>query len=533
MISLVLYGRNDSYGYNLHKRVSLSLNCMSEVLSDPGDEILFVDYNTPDDFPTFPEAIQDTLTDKAKRHLRILRVRPTVHARLAGKTHLLVVEPIARNVAVRRSNPTNRWILSTNTDMIFVPRRSRSLTDIVRNLPKGYYGIPRFELPETLWESLDRRNPQGAITALDHWGWQFHLNDIVLGVPSIRFDAPGDFQLIERADLFAYHGFHEGMLRGWHVDSNIAKRLHLVYAEVGELTDQLFGYHCDHTRQVTPMHRRNAPENNLTTFVYDVLRPDVPEQAESWGCPCDEIEEIRLNKSTGDIYVRALNQLLPEPLVRMAETAYVAETHDQYGYVPEHVLPYLLDLFASAPRARSVAWVGSPGRLFDLFSDGWRQLGFSGDLLVATEPGDAAADDPWNDRPWIRRIALDAMIEAADAFVFDFARSNGEGLTPGTEPADGLAARRLMAHLDAVIKAELVRRAVGLAPRRIIGVNAIHNRFEKAFARYVNVARTPFNMRIRHGYVDLGRGIIDPLRSKSGLFLRRVRRLLLERPTRH
>lgn len=173
MISLVLYGRNDSYGYNLHKRVSLSLNCMSEVLSDPGDEILFVDYNTPDDFPTFPEAIQDTLTDKAKRHLRILRVRPTVHARLAGKTHLPVVEPIARNVAVRRSNPTNRWILSTNTDMIFVPRRSRSLTDIVRNLPKGYYGIPRFELPETLWESLDSRNPQGAITALDHWAGNF------------------------------------------------------------------------------------------------------------------------------------------------------------------------------------------------------------------------------------------------------------------------------------------------------------------------------------------------------------------------
>jgi len=27
----------------------------------PDDEILFVDYNTPDDFPTFPEAIRDTL----------------------------------------------------------------------------------------------------------------------------------------------------------------------------------------------------------------------------------------------------------------------------------------------------------------------------------------------------------------------------------------------------------------------------------------------------------------------------------------
>ena len=57
MISIVLYGRNDNYGYNLHKRAALSFNCMAEVLQEEGDEILFVDYNTPDDFPTFPEAI--------------------------------------------------------------------------------------------------------------------------------------------------------------------------------------------------------------------------------------------------------------------------------------------------------------------------------------------------------------------------------------------------------------------------------------------------------------------------------------------
>jgi hypothetical protein len=66
MISIVLYGRNDSYGYNLHKRAALSFNCMAELLTDENDEILFVDYNTPDDFPTFPEAIQDTLTPLAR-----------------------------------------------------------------------------------------------------------------------------------------------------------------------------------------------------------------------------------------------------------------------------------------------------------------------------------------------------------------------------------------------------------------------------------------------------------------------------------
>ena len=177
MLSLILYGRNDNYGYNLHKRAALSLNCMAEVLEDPTDEILFVDYNTPDDFPTFPEAIQDTLTESARRKLRIFRVRPHIHNRLKGKTRLVAIEPISRNVAVRRSNPGNRWILSTNTDMIFVTRSRRSLSDLVRQLPKRVYGAPRIEIPETLWESLDRLDPVNAIEQVRDWGSSLHLNE--------------------------------------------------------------------------------------------------------------------------------------------------------------------------------------------------------------------------------------------------------------------------------------------------------------------------------------------------------------------
>ncbi len=158
MISLVLYGRNDNYGYNLHKRAALSLNCMAEVLTGQDDEILFVDYNTPDDFPTFPEAIQDTLTASAKAKLRILRVRPEVHRRLfAKKTHLIALEPISRNAAIRRSNPNNRWILSSNTDMIFVPREGRSLTDAVAGLQDGFYCAPRLEIPKPLGRPVRSR----------------------------------------------------------------------------------------------------------------------------------------------------------------------------------------------------------------------------------------------------------------------------------------------------------------------------------------------------------------------------------------
>ena len=67
VISIILYGRNDAHGYNLHRRAALSLNCLAEVLTDADDEIVFVDYNTPDELPTFVEAIADTLTDRVPR----------------------------------------------------------------------------------------------------------------------------------------------------------------------------------------------------------------------------------------------------------------------------------------------------------------------------------------------------------------------------------------------------------------------------------------------------------------------------------
>ena len=148
MISVVAYGRNDQSGYNPHRRVALSLNCIAEVLTDSTDEILFVDYNTPDELPTLPEALADTLTERCRTRLRVFRVRADLHeARFGQVTHLPIVEPLARNVAVRRGNPANRWLLMTNTDMVFVPHHRSGLTGISETLRDGFYVIPRFERP--------------------------------------------------------------------------------------------------------------------------------------------------------------------------------------------------------------------------------------------------------------------------------------------------------------------------------------------------------------------------------------------------
>ena len=417
MISVVLYGRNDNYGYNLHKRAALSLNCIAEVLKRPTDEIIFVDYNTPDDFPTFPEAIIDTLTDTARRMLRILRVRPSVHERFRAKTRLVAIEPVARNVGVRRSRPENRWVLSTNTDMIFVPRKGNSISDLVEDLPNGFYHAPRIEIPETLWESLDRRDAEGIIAKVREWGSTLHLNEIVLGAETIRYDAPGDFQLIERQDLFDIHGFNEDMLLGWHVDSNIAKRLHLKYGAVGDIGEQLFGYHCDHTRQITPMHSHARTQNDPSTFIDLVTNPELPMQADTWGCANDEIEEVNLSQGMSRIFVKALEEAIGAPLAEPVIASYTGEYYNKVDYDPRHVMPFLADLFAASPRNSKVAWFGGRLDTLVMFVKVWTKLGRTGKIYCDNKvPPEFRGLDLG-----VEFVPSRILFEHADAFIFDFA----------------------------------------------------------------------------------------------------------------
>jgi hypothetical protein len=513
MISMVLYGRNDSYGYNLHKRAALSLNCMAEVLTEPMDEILFVDYNTPDDYPTFPEAIQDTLTERAKERLRILRVRPAVHARFQKKSHLLTLEPIARNVAVRRSNPENRWILSSNTDMIFVVHKGMSLSSVVKDLPKGFYHLPRFEIPEALWETFDRKDVSSTIDAIRYWARKAHLNEIVLSQPFIRFDGPGDFQLIEREDIFRIHGFDEDMLLGWHVDSNIAKRLYLLHGEVRDLLDHVYGYHCDHTRQVTPAHRGNSVSNDLGAFVDAVERPEKSSQAGTWGCASDNIEEIRLSHTRCTTYFDALKTAIKEEMQEPTTAAYVPDSFDKVTYSPLHVLPFLSDIFVNAPPGTSIGWVGANSEMFELFTDLWTAMGFGGPILVydkfQTALGTRMAVGGTTQKYAV--VDFDAITDKADTLIFDFCVNvSGSQAGDGKTDASNAILDAIGSTFFELVVRERARLAAGFAPRRFVCVNAINNHFESIVSMFVGAARTPFSSRIRQGFVcPPEAGVID------------------------
>ncbi len=517
MISVILYGRNDSHGYNLHKRAAISINCIAEMLPEADDEIIFVDYNTPNDLPTFIEAIYDTLTAKAKTRMRVLRVRPELHARMVEPTHLSALEPHSRNIAIRRSNPRNRWILSTNTDMIFLPRGNvSSLADAVRDLADGQYIVPRFELPEPLWESFPRSDPEAVLRACQELGPKLHLHEIAIRYPYMRFDSPGDFQLVPRQALFDIHGFDEHMIHGWHADSNMCKRLYLFYANRTEsLADRVKAYHCDHTRVATLAHRLDIKlENNLQEFVFGVEDPVAHHQAKTWGVPDEKIEELDFANDPQARFVCALERTLTTPQPH----DYLSDANEARNFVyyhPEHVLPYVAGNLTVYPSDARFAYVGNNPRMLELTARSIAEMGFSrklyyvADLLSAGAGPDCAAPIRAANVPEGASFH-NHLLAGYDLLIFDFGLDlTGLGLGKIARVTDwprqqryGLGA--VGRCLEACATESGVPSRQGKDAPDFLVLNANHHIFQQFVGQFLIAADTPFPTHVRKGRARVG-----------------------------
>ena len=462
MISVIVYGRNDTHGYNPHRRVALSLNCIAEVLTDPDDEILFVDYNTPDELPTLVEAIADTLTNRCLSTLRVLRVRPAVHqARYAAHTHLAVVEPVARNAAARSSNPKNRWLLSTTTDMVLVPMSERSLTATCANLPDGYYGLPRFELPEWLWEQLPRSDPQRAITEISRLGPALQLDETTTSHEEMRFDNPGDFQLVLREEFFAIDGFDETMLLGWHVDTNLSKRMFLRRGSIESLERSIAGYHCNHQRTPTVYHE-TALANDMGRFFHELDREDIPDQRATWGLADEALEFVSLGESANVEFASAVLAASESGRAHPSVRSDATQVALSLEYDSRHVLPFVVDALRTAPRGAAVAYVGANSELEELLA-----------AFLATWSGTMLSIPELDDPP-----SVAALVDTTDVIVVDL----GVDATSFDAPlAEGSGAEFTRARAEVVHAYKLLRRSVArertrlkdlCSPRRFVLVNS-------------------------------------------------------------
>ena len=490
MISVVLYGRNDTHGYNPHRRVALSLNCLAEVLTEEGDEIVFVDYNTPDPLPTLPEALADTLTSRCRSLLRVVRVRAGAHeARFASRTHLPIIEPVARNVAARRTNPENRWLLSTTTDMIVVPRDERSLSEICTTLDDAFYAIPRFELPEWVWESFPRSDPGDVLTTLGELGPALRLDEHAVSHDWIRFDGPGDFQLVLRDDFFAIDGFDEEMLLGWHVDSNLSKRLLLRRGTIETLEEHVSGYHCNHHRTLTVYHA-TQDANNLYRFVADLETIDVPAQRDTWGLVEEPLEEIRLDGGIDRAFTLAVTALTetgaspPRPFDSRT-------TKHALEYDSRHVLPFVADAIRGARPDATVGYVGTNPVLKELLTALLVKLGRS--PLTAVDVKDDAS--------------VAELDRAADLVIVDLGVESMTDTTPLAEqqgPEAAVARARLVRCFDAfqrLVVLERHRIRSGAQPRVFVLVNSAAVFWNAFVQASLDVSSTTPHSRTRRGVV--------------------------------
>ena len=450
MISIIVYGRNDDHGYNLHRRVALSLNCLAEVLTDDDDEIVFVDYNTPDQLPTLVEALADTLTVRCLSALRVIRVRERTHVRLfAGRTHLPIVEPVARNVGARHANPANRWLLSTNTDMILVPLEDESLSEICDRLPDGFYALPRFELPEWLWEQLPRTDPSRVLADVGHLGPTLQLGETVTSHEEIRFDAPGDFQLVLREEFFAIDGFDEEMVLGWHVDSNLSKRLLLRRGSIESLEDHIAGYHCNHQRTLTVYHDTGLA-NDLGRFFREVEVVALPRQRGTWGLADEELEVVPVGDVPDRQFISAVLTASGDPGASRRGSFDALSEKFALEYDSRHVLPFVTDAIRTGPRDPVVGYLGTNTDLARMLATTIAAL--TRGRLEVVEPGD--------------RDALSRMASHADLVIVDL----------------GVDASRFDAPLATGF-------SVGLAHARTELIRVLH-----AFTRLVDLER----MRLEH-----------------------------------
>jgi hypothetical protein len=259
-ISVVVVGRNDDHGYNLQKRVTTSLNSIASFLRAQ-DELIFVDWNSPSEYPVMPIAIWDSLTEHCRKVLKIIKVSESEHKLVKGDSERKLLEPIARNVGIRRAKNSSKWILSTNTDIVFIPTGFKNFAELCETLDERLWMCSRYELPEFIWESLDRKDvirTQKILSAL-HAESALALSVRLRPFPDIDFDicdGVGDFQLATRAHWNAIGGFPEGMLLGWHVDTRATIAFNSVTNTKPRilLDEQLVMYHQNHQRTPTSYH---------------------------------------------------------------------------------------------------------------------------------------------------------------------------------------------------------------------------------------------------------------------------------------
>jgi len=222
-LTAVVVARNDNYGGDLNDRATYCLNS----LIDTFDEVILVDWNSPDNHPLLWD-IKDNI--QGKGNLKHIVITPEVASMLTNNDpHAQVCsEVLGRNIGIRRAS--GDYIVSTNIDVI-APRRDELEATIKNDLNDNtFYTISR---RHTEWKDIEAFH--GGERKYGEWReLREHLIEnseerkyeetVVEGDNYSIINCCGDFQLAHKNIWNEIRGFEEELIYVLYSDTNVQKK---------------------------------------------------------------------------------------------------------------------------------------------------------------------------------------------------------------------------------------------------------------------------------------------------------------------
>jgi hypothetical protein len=146
-LSIVAVSRNDDHGGNMLGRMQYFVDgfiaqCRRHRLNA---ELILVEWNPPPDRPPLEDALAWP-AEFGSAEVRIVTVRPEIHARFDHSAELPLFQMIGKNVGIRRAR--GQYVLATNIDILLDDDLVRYLRDELR--PGTMLRVDRYDVPADL-----------------------------------------------------------------------------------------------------------------------------------------------------------------------------------------------------------------------------------------------------------------------------------------------------------------------------------------------------------------------------------------------
>ena len=354
--------------------------------------------------------------------------------------------------------------------------------------------------------------------ACEELGPELHLHEVALRAPYMRFDSPGDFQLMPRQALFDINGFEERMTHGWHADSNMCKRLCLYFGNQDRKPET----------QSEGLPLRPYPRSHAAAS-------DGYQAGEQSAAICLGLRRAggaasgrnvgRARRTGGRTGFRERSagalHLRPEAdLGRPTAADYPTDANDSRNFVfyhQEHALPYLAGNLTVYPRDARFVYAGNNPKMLGLcWRAPWLEMGFTQPLALR----ERTALCRKRSRP---RQRCDRGRNSGDGsryehcstnynlLIFDFGLDQS-GLNLGKVARVTDWPRELRYSLGAVARCleACAEQSDGACTERAGGspdflvLNAIHYVFQRFLAQFLLSTETPYPVHVRKGRPRIG-----------------------------